>query len=391
MQILTPDISNLDEIVFTKPIRKPFDDEVLSFINSLSKKLVKESKFREYSELVALGFWLRFANMQKLKDRFFKQYKGSLLLPRGVVFHVAPSNVDTIFLYSFILSLLVGNHNIVRITQKHNPQIDPLLDLVVQELKNHQNLYNSTVFIRYAHEDNITEKLSNLCDVRIIWGGDSTIKHIRTIPIKPTAIELTFADKFSFFVLNLNNVTLDELFFEKLYSDSFTFMQNACSSIKCICFLDATQEQKNFFWQKFSSFIQNKKPELEAKTQIDKLVALSSLSIDKELEKLSFNPYLSYVSLHSLKDIDEATHCGGGLFYDVNIKSIDELLRFSTKKHQTLVVAGISKEQINKAFSSSYSQGFDRVVSLGKSMEFNAIWDGFDIMSSLCRVIDVDI
>jgi len=392
MQILTPDIDNLDEMTFTKSTLKPFNDEVLSFIDTLSKKLTKEHRFRKYSELVALGFWLRSSNILKLKNRFLQQHKECLVLPRGVVFHIAPSNVDTIFLYSFVLSLLVGNHNIVRITQKHNPQIEPLLDLVVEELKNYNNIYKTTLLIRYAHEDSITQTLSSLADVRVIWGGDSTINHIRTLPIKPTAIELTFADKFSFLLLDLNNVTLDEDLFEKLYRDSFTFMQNACSSIRAITFLDATQEQKTIFWQKFSTFVKNKQPELEAKKQMEKLVTLSSLSIEnQELKQIFFTPHLSYISLPSLENIDELKHCGGGLFYDISIDKIEELLAFSTKKHQTLVVAGISKEQINRAYFHVNPQGFDRVVALGKSMEFNAIWDGFDVMNSLCRVVDVDI
>jgi len=390
MQILTPDINSIKDIQLPKATREPFGEDVMHFINALSKKLRKEPKYREFEELVALGFWLRSSNILKLKEDFSSKYEKSIVFPRGIVFHIAPSNVDTIFLYSFVLSLLVGNHNIVRITQNYTPQIEPLLDLVVHELKNYKELYTSTILIRYGHEDEITQELSKHCDVRVIWGGDRTINHIRTFPIKPTAIELTFADKFSFLALNLNNIKLDDSFFEKLYRDSFTFMQNACSSVKALCFIDATQEQKSTFWKSFKEYVANKAPQLEGKNQIDKLIALSSLAIEKKRE-LSFDTYVSYITLGNLSEIDEQKHCGGGLFYDVDIKNLDELFTYSTKRHQTLSLAGISKKELQEIFKTTNPQGFDRVVSLGKAMEFNATWDGFEIMSSLCRVVDVDI
>ena len=391
MQILTPDIKTLESFSFPRASREPFSDDVLLFIEAISKRLTKEDSYRQFEELVALGFWLRRSHINSLKKRFFKHYVEDIVMPRGVVFHIAPSNVDTIFLYSFVLSLLVGNHNIVRITQKENPQIEPLLSLVVEELKNFPNLYNSTLLIRYGHEDSITQELSKLCDVRVIWGGDATIEHIRKIPIKPTAIELTFADKFSFFAIKLSQVVLDENFYEKLYRDSFTFLQNACSSIRAICFIDTSSAEKKLFWNGFYNFIEMKRPQLEAKTQIDKLIALTSLAIENETITLSFQPFMSVVKLPNLEAIDEQKHCGGGLFYDIDIKNLEELFSYSTKKDQTLSLAGITEEELHKAFKQSPPQGFDRVVSVGKAMEFNAVWDGFDIMSSLSRIVDVDL
>ena len=54
----------------------------------------------------------------------------------------------------------------------------------------------------YEHNNQITEFFSKNCDIRVIWGGDNTINQIRSIAIKPTAIELSFADKFSIAIIN---------------------------------------------------------------------------------------------------------------------------------------------------------------------------------------------
>ena len=83
----------------TDEFLNPFDDEVLEFLDLLSKELLK---LKEFNELVALGFWLRKSNIEKMKKNFFKKYENNIVLPRGVAFHIAPSNVDTIFVYSFV-------------------------------------------------------------------------------------------------------------------------------------------------------------------------------------------------------------------------------------------------------------------------------------------------
>jgi len=42
-----------------------------------------------------------------------------------------------------------------------------------------------------------TSTISGSCDVRVIWGGDVTVKRIRSVAIPVHATELVFADRFS--------------------------------------------------------------------------------------------------------------------------------------------------------------------------------------------------
>ena len=101
--------------ITTRSYLKPFDPVLLQFTEQLSKKilLIRESKY--YPEIMALGFWLRKANIRKMKNNFLDQQKNKFILPRGIVLHFAPSNVDTIFVYSWIISLLMGNCNVIRL------------------------------------------------------------------------------------------------------------------------------------------------------------------------------------------------------------------------------------------------------------------------------------
>ncbi|RKJ31832.1 acyl-CoA reductase, partial [Butyricicoccus sp. 1XD8-22] len=101
---------------------------------------------------------------------------------RGTVFHIAPSNVDTIFAYSWMLSLLAGNRNIIRISSKEQP--NELLDTIIKELSHPQfeNISRRTIICTYGYEEKATEILSSNCHTRVIWGGDITVQNIRRIP-----------------------------------------------------------------------------------------------------------------------------------------------------------------------------------------------------------------
>lgn len=59
-----------------------------------------------------------------------------------------------------------------------------------------------TFFLRYNHDEEITAALSELCDVRVIWGGDETVRRLRAFPLSPGAKELTFPDRHSFAVIS---------------------------------------------------------------------------------------------------------------------------------------------------------------------------------------------
>ena len=68
-------------------------------------------------------------------------------------------------------------------------------------------LKNSNFFIQYNEKIEKTRKISSICDGRTIWGGDKTINEVRKIWIPERAVELTFADRYSLSVLDLNELT----------------------------------------------------------------------------------------------------------------------------------------------------------------------------------------
>ena len=58
----------------------------------------------------------------------------ALARPRGLVFHLPPQNVETVFLYSWALSYLAGNANIVRLPQEISARMRAIVDLFLDRL-----------------------------------------------------------------------------------------------------------------------------------------------------------------------------------------------------------------------------------------------------------------
>ena len=71
-------------------------------------------------------------------------------------------------------------------------------------------LKNTNCFIQYNNQPEKTEKISSICDGRVIWGGDKTINEIRKIPIPERTVEVTFPDRYSISIINLNKLKKEE-------------------------------------------------------------------------------------------------------------------------------------------------------------------------------------
>ena len=401
LNIVTPkNVNNLDDLKIENSVLVPFSNILISFVSDVSKAILKDPFFNEHPELMALAFWMRKSHIKQLHKYFVEQSENKVLLGRGIVFHMAPSNVDTIFVYSWFISLLVGNSNILRISDKENIQTSLLIGIInsVLELELYNILKNRVAIIRYGHEDDITLKLSQMADVRVIWGGDRTVEHIRTIPIKPTATELSFADKFSFAVINSKEImeekNLQDLI-EKFYNDSFWFGQMACSSVRMVVWVGTKElnlEAQQLFWDKLNQYVLNQQPEEIAPADIvNKLVAECSMAIENHvtISKNENNPFINRVKINNIKEVNENLHCGTGLFYELEIDKFKDLLSSLTKKHQTLAYYGFSKEELKNIIYSSMPNGIDRIVPIGQSLDFSYIWDGYDLFRSFCREVEV--
>ena len=222
----------------------PFEAVVLDFIEDLSRSLRRHPGTRAEPAVAALAYGIRPASISRLKTDWevLTVLDDQLIrVPRGVVFHIPPSNVDTLFVYSWLFSALMGNANIIRLSAGAITSTGVLLDVIASTLESHPAIADRTAVVTYGHDEEVTRELSKT-NCRVVWGGDRTIETIRAVPLAPNATELAFADRFSMALLDATAVNgLDEQALLRLgqqfYNDAYWFDQLGCASPRLVIWL----------------------------------------------------------------------------------------------------------------------------------------------------------
>ena len=160
----------------------PFDQRVLDFLQALSESLLSSQTYRYSPELLALGYWLRRANIQRIRAKT----ENTVLKPVGTVVHFTPANVDTMFVYSWVCSLLVGNHNIVRLPSAELTQQQLLLGALNDVLCRSEfaPVAMRNLFVTYDKTSDISQELSLMADARVYLGGRSECKRHTRVKVQ---------------------------------------------------------------------------------------------------------------------------------------------------------------------------------------------------------------
>src|SRR6185437_6363099 len=180
------------------------------------------------------AFFTRRAALMKLAASFRARVpENTLARPRGLVFHLPPQNVETIFLYSWALAYLAGNANIVRLPNEISGAMRAIVDLFLARLEARSE--QSQMFVHYSSQGDMGAKISVLSDARVVWGGDAKVALFAPLPLRNGGKSIWFGDRFSF--STIRGAALDELdeaalgaLARKLHNDVFVFDQMACSS-----------------------------------------------------------------------------------------------------------------------------------------------------------------
>ena len=319
---------------------KPYDENVCEFFNELSRSLLKDKDVKKYPDVVSYAFWCRKNNINKLKENFKEEH---IRLGLGIAFHISPSNVPVNFAYSFSFGLLSGNSNIIRVPSKLFPQVKIICNAInnLFKIKKYKKIKEMNSFVRYEKNDQITAFYSSKCNARIIWGGSESIKNIRTIPIPERSVEITFADRYSFCLMDatsvakLNKTKLRRLA-EKFYNDTYVIDQNACSSPHLIIWVGKNKkEAKKKFWNTLYLVVKQKYV-LEDVGVIDKYTQLFRNAIDFKNIKFAkrYGNYIYCVSLNNLPSNTDTLRGKWGYFYEHDTDDFVKIANIVSSKFQ---------------------------------------------------------
>ena len=395
IEFLHPREFDLDHFV-QRPPMVPFSKESIEYLEALNKTLNKDHRIKNYPDVATFAFFCRKANLLNLKKKHLKD--DVLRLGRGIIFHIAPSNVPVNFAYSLICGLLAGNVNIVRVPSKKFEQVDIICDAInkLAEEKSHQEISTKLVLLRYDRQHSASKLLSSICDVRIIWGGDSTIEQIRMNQLPARSFDITFADRYSLCIINADqyiNEDKPEKIALGFYNDTYLFDQNACTAPHLVIWLGSDENvktAKKMFWDNLYQLLITRYS-VQPVIAVDKLTSFYNQSAQIEEVRKTATPdnLIWRIELKDLvKEIDEF-RCTSGYFSEYHASSIYELSKIINRKYQTLSYYGLSKDELNSFILEVKPIGIDRIVPIGRTSDFSLTWDGFNLIDTLSRKIEL--
>ena len=411
LRILAGDPAELDNL--PAPI---WEQQSVDFLQEFSRKLMPLAIEENLSDVVALAFWLRKSNIEKLKRNYLattnenKKSKpedwcgqmecGNLRVGLGLVFHICPSNVPVNFGFSLAFALLAGNSSALRLPSKPSESCDLIVKVINALLltDSFKAMQRRILLIRYERNDAINGFFLGKADGRVVWGGDATVRHMRKFEVPTRSREIAFADRYSISVLGAQAiVNLDTVLIKKLVQDLFNDMilmnQAACSSPQLICWFGNSLQiasAKERIWPMLASLMIDKRV-LSPLGQMNKLVDACNYAMDiSEISNVQISQgVLTCIQLDKLLTNQDQIRAFNGTAIQVSLVNLKDLAPIIDERYQTITYFGINEKDLAEMLLTYRLRGVDRIVPVGQAIGMGVLWDGYNLISSLSRVIEV--
>lgn len=389
----------LDELTAAPP-GQPYADDVMALIHAFATRLMNDAVAKVHPELMTLGFFMRKTELVRgRREHEARTARDVVIAPVGLVFHVPPANVDTMFVYSWLVAVLAGNVNLVRLSSRSSPIVDHLCGLLDELLARPEfaDARRRVAMIQYGHDDDVTRAISARVDLRVLWGGDDAIAAIRRAPLPPHGRDLTFADRFSLMALAAPAVAaLDEPglvnLAEQIANDVFWFDQAACASPRLCLWIGSAAEVatvRDRLWGAVVAAAAARGHRPEVATRMAREVFVHQAVLDGPVVgRTDYGAALTIVRVDRLDGLARA-HPGGGLLFEAVAPSLASLERFVGRRDQTLTHFGFRHHELHDLAQRLAGRGLDRMVPVGQALAMHRIWDGYDLLAQLTRAIHV--
>jgi hypothetical protein len=378
---------------------QPFAAARIDTLARLSASFLADPVLRRDPASVSVAYWLRRANLARLAEEHARRAATEpdvLRVPVGRVLHMAPSNVDTLFIYSWALAYLCGNASVVRLSQESGIVVEALLRAIGSVASVHEELRRSNRFVTYGHDDEITAALSAWCAHRVIWGGDAAVGTIRPLPLPPHASERVFGSKYSFAVIDAARfgAAAEE---ERarvaagFFNDLFWFDQMACSSPHVVFWIGAAHAAESAardFERSLQAEVGRRGFEPPVSSAVHRRSYAFGLAASADVRVVLEHPGFVGVHLRDRAALDKDV-CGGGLLRHVPVAELSEVLGFVDEGDQTLTHWGIDGVMLRDFAAQAGARGLDRVVPIGEALAFDVVWDGFHLVDDMLRRVRV--
>lgn len=374
----------------------PYSPLAIKFLSILSSNLLKSSHITSFPDLATFAFWARSSNLARLSRHCqFNQRIG-----RGLAVHITPANVPINAIYSFAFGILSGNSNIVRFSSRSYPQLELFFVETNRlfECCEYNSLRQSNSLISYFHSESLNGCIMNRANVRLLWGSNNTISELRRIPVPPRCIDLTFPDRYSLCILSISSVlSISDQEIDKLalglYNDVFLYDQNACSSPHLILWIGDRESYilaKKRLWLKVSRIAKKNQYLTHSKmAYMYKSLCMFAIQCPDVFASHSYCDGIFRIDAHTLPKEISRYRSKFGFFIEYNSKDIDALCEIVDNSFQTVTYYGVSSKVIHDLIISNGLLGVDRIVPVGRALEMDTRWDGYDLILSMSREIQL--
>jgi hypothetical protein len=376
------------------PLIASFTAERVALIGRFAAALQNDARWRGSTPILALAFWLRKAAITRMATAFrTRAHPRSLATGRGLAFHLPPQNVDTLFLYSWAIAFLSGNVNIVRLPEQAPATMMAMLDPLIALL---EAIGSGDLFVTYSRQDaHVNECLSAISDCRLVWGGDGKAALFHRYPVRIGGKSLMFADRYSHAIVSakaiaaLDDIGLDRLA-KALHDDIRLFDQQACSSPHTIHVLDASADA----WAAVHRLIERVDALAQASPMVDpshgmaKFAESCALAASDRLTRVRrLSNETTVVELAPAES--RGMNVGGGFLSLHPVDSVEQITETMTGRDQTLTHFGLDPQRLEELAKRAAARGVARIVPVGDALNFDIIWDGYDLVAELTRVVRV--
>ncbi|WP_433694257.1 acyl-CoA reductase [Paraburkholderia phenoliruptrix] len=375
-----------------------FDAARMEFLADLSRTLLARAETRSLPDVVSFAYWCRRANLTQLAAKF--NARGEVRMGLGLSFHVCPSNVPVNFAFSLAFGLLAGNTCVLRLPSRASATAEVLVEAIAELLNDarHAALADCILLTRFERDDVLNRFWLSVADARLVWGGDQTVEHMRALPSRPRSREVAFSDRYSLCVMEPRAIlALDDEALRglchQLFNDLYLMDQAACSSPQLVAWIGAenvVDAAKTRLWPVFVRHVAQRYTPAPVNV-MDKYVQACRHAFDndqvvaiRQHANLLYRVELSAVAANQ----DE---CRGyfGTIHEVTLASVAQLAPIVNERYQTLTYFGIDRTQLQDFVVSRRLRGIDRVVPIGRALDMNIVWDGYDVVATLSRIVDI--
>jgi hypothetical protein len=375
----------------------------LTVFDQLADDLLKqETESSAMLPIAGIAFLIAFLNRENLQKQLMRELhdidvltrfikvtkrKSLRLVPKGLVVHWIAGNIPLLGMFSWAISALLGNSNLVRISTRQGDFITPILLRLRVLGPAGAEMARKTIIVRFDRDlESAHQTISDQADVRIAWGGMESVNAIHSLPSRWQCEDVTFGPRMSMAVVDPNH--LKKGMIGRLATDIVFFDQLACSSPQII-FVKKDNENK------FDKLVRDLSQHLEQKVKAFPRHRLDTsetyqIHLDRVRAilnggRLFHDEETQWTVIQIERPLTDVI-CGNRVIQVIPYANIDEIYEYIPSNIQTIITA--LDENDTQIFTEYAAYlGVCRFPRPGESNNFENPWDGIPLVSRLTKYV----